>query len=70
MRMFSLDFIRKSLNVDQIHFVPVKKGHLFKLPRTVGPFTINTRKAIEETHKVLDGLHLLLGKNGLMTHIM
>lgn len=25
MRLFSLDFIRQSLNVDQVHFVPMKR---------------------------------------------
>ena len=43
MRLFALDFIRQGLNVDQVHLVPVKKSHMFKIPRTVGPFIVNTR---------------------------
>ena len=38
----------------------MKKGHLFKLFRTVGPFIVNTRQAIEEAHKILDDMHLFL----------
>ena len=43
MRLFALEFIRKSLNVDQIHFMHIKKGHMFKLPMIVGPFIVNMR---------------------------
>ena len=42
MRMFSFEIIRQNINVDQIHFVLVKKGHLFKLPNTMGPLIVNT----------------------------
>lgn len=61
MRLFALEFIRKSLNVDKIHFVPMKKGHMFKLPMSVGPFIVNTRQAVDEVNNMLDGMHLLLG---------
>jgi len=37
MRLFGLEFIRQSLNVDQVHFVPMKKGFFFKFPKEVGP---------------------------------
>ena len=60
MRIFSLEFTRQSLNVDQIHFAPVKNGHLFKLPRTVGPLIVNTIQSIEEAQKMLNDMHLLL----------
>jgi len=40
-RIFSLGFIRHSLNLDQIHFVPAKKGYIFKLPRILSPFVVN-----------------------------
>ena len=44
MRLFALEFIRQSLNVDQVHFVPMNKGHLFKLDMSVGPFVVNMRQ--------------------------
>ena len=62
MRLFSLEFIRQSLNVDQIHFVPMKKGHLFKLPMYVGPFIVNMRQATNEANKMLENMHFLLGE--------
>lgn len=58
MRYFYLEFIRKGLKVDQVHFVPVKKGHLFKLPNTIGPFIVNTRHALEAAQKMLTDMHL------------
>lgn len=60
-RLFSLEFIRKSLNVDQIHFVPMKKVHMFKLLMSVGLFIVNMRQAADEVNMMLDGIHLLLG---------
>lgn len=48
MRIFSLEFIRQNLSVDQVHFVPMKKGFLFKLPKAVGPFIVNTRQTVQE----------------------
>lgn len=62
MRLFILEFIRKILNVDQVHFVPMKKGHMFKLAMTVGPFIVNMRQEIDEVTKMLDEMHLLLGE--------
>lgn len=43
MRLFALEFMKESLNVDQVHFVPMKKGYFFKFPKAVGPFIMNTR---------------------------
>ena len=48
MRLFALKFIMKSLNVDKVHFVPMKKGHMFKFPMTVGPFIVNMRQEFDE----------------------
>ena len=62
MRLFALEFIRQSLNVDQVHFVPMKKGHLFKLPMFVGPFIVNMRQAANEANRMLENMHLLLGE--------
>lgn len=44
MRIFSLNFIRESLNLDQIHFFPRYKGYIFKLENIVQPFIINTKQ--------------------------
>ena len=41
-------------------FVPMKKGHMFKFPMTVGPFIVNMRQATDEVTKMLDEMHLLL----------
>ena len=41
MRLFALEFIRQSLNVDHVHFFPMKKGHMYKLPMSVGLFIVN-----------------------------
>ena len=55
MRFFALEFIRQSLNVDQVHFLPMKKGLMYKLPMNVGPFVVNTRQAFDEVSKILEG---------------
>lgn len=51
MRLIALEFIRQSLNVDQVHFLLAKKGYLFKLPQTIGYFIVNNRKAMEEVEE-------------------
>ena len=61
-RLFALEFIRQSLNVDKIHFVPMNKGHLFKFPMSVGPFIVNMRQAANEANKMLQNMHFLLGE--------
>lgn len=47
MIIFYLDFIKRSLNTDQIHFVFAKKGYIFKLPMVVGPFVVNSKKSFQ-----------------------
>lgn len=54
MRIFYLEFIRQSLNIDQLHFIPTKKGHLFKLGIPTGPFIVNARKAFKEVKALLE----------------
>ena len=49
------------MNVDQIHFVPIKKGHMLKLTMSVDLFIVNMRQAADEVNMMLDGMHLLLG---------
>ena len=60
MRLFAFEFIRQGLNVDEVHFIPVKKGHLFKLPKKIGSFIVNTRQALESAHKMLTDMHFSL----------
>ena len=62
MRVFALEFIRKTLKADQIHFVPPKKGYILKLPTLVGPFTINSRHVLSTMEKLLQEMDLLQGK--------
>lgn len=45
--------------MDQVHFVPMKKGNLFKLPRTMGPFIVNIRQATQKVVKLLGDMCLL-----------
>jgi len=55
--------------VDKVHFVPIKKGHLFKLPKTLGPFIVNNRRAVGKVHKALEDMPirgLLRTKMGLL----
>ena len=60
--IFALEFIRQSLNADQVHFLPMKKGFMFKFPMSVGPFVVNMRQAFDEVSKKLEETHLLLGE--------
>ena len=46
--------------MDQVHFIPTKKGLPFRLPWTVGPFIVNTRQATDKVHKLLEGMNLLV----------
>ena len=40
----------------------MKKGLMYKLPMSVGPFVVNTRQAFDEVSKMLEGTQLLLGE--------
>lgn len=53
MMIFSLEFIRQSLAIYQLHIVPTKKGHLLKLGMHVGPFVVNVRQAFETIEALL-----------------
>lgn len=48
MRIFALEFIIQTMHMDQIHFIPARKGLLFKLPRTIGPFVVYDRQETKE----------------------
>lgn len=53
MRIFVLEYTRKMLNSDYIHFVVEKKKSQFWIKTQVGPFICNTRSAREEADKML-----------------
>jgi len=53
MRIFSLEYIRKMLNSDDIHFAVVKKKSEFRIKTQVGPFVGNTRTVGEEVNRIL-----------------
>lgn len=59
MRLFALEFIRQSLKVDQVHFVPMKKCYFFKLRKAMGPFIVNTRQVAQEVERLLNDMCLL-----------
>jgi hypothetical protein len=45
MRIFALEFIRQSINVDEVHFIPRKKNN-FKPKKKVGPFSVYSRSTL------------------------
>ena len=47
-RIFSLEYLRQLLNVDEIHFIAFKKKTQFKLKNQIGPFIVNNREAANE----------------------
>jgi hypothetical protein len=51
--IFSLEYIRKRLNSDEIHFVPNMYKVDLKLKKEVGSFIVNTRLALQVTKKKL-----------------
>lgn len=61
-RFFALEFIRRSLNVDQVHVVPTKIGYFFKLPMTIGDFIVNNRKVAKEVDKMLHEMQFQQGE--------
>ena len=46
-RIFSLEVLRQILHSDELHFSSKKQTSTFKVPITVGPFTVKNRVAIE-----------------------
>jgi len=55
-RIFSLEFIRKSLNVDEVHFIPRKKKTNFKPKKEVGNFILYNRSSSQVVEIVLQGM--------------
>jgi hypothetical protein len=52
-RVFALEYIRQSMNSDDIHFVPFKKKKQLRLKAQIGPFICNNRGAGDEAGKLL-----------------
>jgi hypothetical protein len=48
MMIFSLEYIRKMINSDEIHFVAAKKKSQFEINTQIGPFIFNNRETGEE----------------------
>jgi len=59
-RIFALEYLRQSLNADEVNFLATKKKSQFKLKAQVGPFICNTRVAGEEVDKLLKELKFSL----------
>lgn len=43
-RIFALEYARKMLNMDELHFVSNKRKAQFKLKENIGPCIVNTRE--------------------------
>lgn len=52
-RIFTLEYIRHMLNMDELHFVSNKKKTYFKLKAHVGPYIVNTRVETKEVEELL-----------------
>jgi hypothetical protein len=61
MRIFSLEFIRQSLNVDEVHFIPRRKKTNFKPKREIGPFIVHSRSTLQVLETMLQELGLEQG---------
>jgi hypothetical protein len=53
MRIFALDYIRKMINSDEIHFVAAKKKSQIRIKTQTGPFICNRKVAGEEVDTLL-----------------
>ena len=53
MRIFSLEYIRKIINSDDVNFLSARKKTQFKIKNQLGPFICNNREAGEEAEKCL-----------------
>lgn len=51
--IFALEFIKKTINMDQLHFLVVKKKAQFKIKTQIGPFTCNARSTRQEVDAIL-----------------
>ncbi len=54
MRIFSLEYIRQMVHMDNLHFVAAKKNSQFKIKAQVGPFICNTKAVGKEANSLLN----------------
>jgi len=53
MRLFSLEYYRKIINSDEVHFVRIKKKAQLRIKDHLGPFICNNREAGREVDEIL-----------------
>lgn len=54
MRLFSLEYYRKLINSDQVHFTKAKKKAQLRIKDHLGPFVCNNKKAGKEAEKIIE----------------
>jgi hypothetical protein len=60
---FAWEFIRQSIDVDDIHFIPRRKRTNFKTKREVVPFIVFNRSNLQVVEVMLQGLGLEQGES-------
>jgi hypothetical protein len=58
--IFSLEYIRKMVNLDDIHFVATKKKSQLKIKTQIDPFICNNRSVGEEGDNLLKHMRFTL----------
>ena len=58
MRLFALEYCRKMINSNEIHFVKTKKKAQLRIKDHLGPFICNNREAGKEADEILQRLRL------------
>ena len=53
MRIFALEYIRKMIDSDEVHFVSAKKKSQFRIKSQIGPFIYNNGAAGGDVDKIL-----------------
>jgi hypothetical protein len=60
MRIFSLEYIRKVIKSDDIHFVSLKKKQQLRIKGKIGYFISNSRGAMEEEYILLKEMNFFV----------
>jgi hypothetical protein len=58
MGIFSLEYIRLMINLDDIHFVSLKKKQQLRIKGKIGSFLCNSRGIGEEAYRLLEEMNL------------
>ena len=53
MRLFALEYYRKTINADEVNFVNAKKNANLEIKYLLGPFICNSREAGKEADLIL-----------------